>query len=216
MRREDYINLDAPKRQARRWIAEALGEARPRGPAFAPASAALLVLDMQQYFLEAESKAFVPASAKLLAPVTALARRFREAGRPVYFTRHGDVDPESMMLRWWRGRIEPGSAEHELHPALEARPQEIIDKSQYDAFHGSELAERLEQAGAEQLVLCGVMTHLCIESTARAAFVRAYPVSLAVDATASYNEALHTASLLTLGHGVARLTTSEELLHAFD
>jgi len=61
-------------------------------------------------------------------------------------------------------------------------------------------------------VVCGVMTHLCCETTAREAFVRGFEVFFPVDGTASYNQKFHEASLQNLAHGFAILTTVEQLL----
>ena len=61
-------------------------------------------------------------------------------------------------------------------------------------------------------VISGVMTHLCCETTARAAFMRGFEVFFTVDGTATYNEALHRSSLLTLSHGFAIPVLIDELL----
>jgi bifunctional isochorismate lyase/aryl carrier protein len=56
------------------------------------------------------------------------------------------------------------------------------------------------------------MTHLCCETTARAAFVAGYEVFFLVDGTASYNEEFHISTLKNLAHGFAVLTTTSQLL----
>jgi len=95
---------------------------------------------------------------------------------------------------------------------LEIEPEEIILKTQYDAFYQSELEQQLTRAGVEQLVIGGVVTHLCCETTARSAFVRGYEVFFLIDGTATYSEAFHTGTLRNLGHGFAVLTTVKHLL----
>ena len=77
----------------------------------------------------------------------------------------------------------------------------VLQKKQYDAFHQTDLESILRGRGVEQVVVTGVMTHLCCETTARAAFVRGFEVFFCVDGTATYTEELHHAALLTLTHG---------------
>ncbi len=88
---------------------------------------------------------------------------------------------------------------------------EVLIKSQYDAFYHSELTAVLNTYGIDQLVIGGVMTHLCCETSARAAFVRGFEVFFLVDGTATYNREYHQASLQNLAHGFAVLTMTEDL-----
>ena len=87
-----------------------------------------------------------------------------------------------------------------------------MEKSQYDAFYKTSLEERLKDFGANQLVVTGVLTHLCCESTARSAFIRGFEIFFVVDATASYNKQYHLSSLRNLSHGFVTPVLSEELL----
>ncbi|MBD3372737.1 MAG: isochorismatase family protein, partial [Candidatus Coatesbacteria bacterium] len=119
-----------------------------------------------------------------------------------------------MMGEWWRELIRREDPLSEPDPRLALGDAVMIEKTQYDAFHGTDLEERLRRRGVETLVICGVMTHLCVETTVRAAFVRGFRVVIPVDAVATYNEELQRASLLTLAHGCAALTTARELAEA--
>jgi isochorismate hydrolase len=58
------------------------------------------------------------------------------------------------------------------------------------------------------------MTHLCCETSARAAFVRGFEVLFPVDGTATYNQAFHRATLLNLSHGFAKVVLADEILAA--
>jgi isochorismate hydrolase len=66
--------------------------------------------------------------------------------------------------------------------------------------------------GSTCVVVAGVMTHLCCESTARDAFMRGFDVVVAADGTATLNEALHVASLRGLSHGFAVPARVSELM----
>jgi isochorismate hydrolase len=92
--------------------------------------------------------------------------------------------------------------------------EQVIVKSQYDAFHNTDLEHRLRRAGVEQVLVGGVMTHLCCESTARSAFVHGFAVFCLVDGMATYNKAFHQAALLNLAHGFSTLLLVDEALQA--
>ena len=187
--------------------------AEPRGPGFDFTKAALLILDMQEYFLDPASHAFVPSAPAIVPVIERLAGALRAAGRPVIATRHVNTPRDAGMLgQWWNDLVVPGSPAARLEPRLEKLATRVIDKGRYDAFHGTDLAVLLEVEGARQVVVSGVMTHLCVETTARAAFVRDYAVFVPVDATATYNRELHRASLLTLAHGVAAVVGARDIL----
>jgi isochorismate hydrolase len=70
----------------------------------------------------------------------------------------------------------------------------------------------LGSAGVEQVVVVGVLTHLCCETTARDAFMRGFDVFFVADATATKSLSLHVASLRTLADGFCTLATTEEVL----
>jgi isochorismate hydrolase len=177
-----------------------------------PQRAALLMLDLQAYFFDPASHAYIPSAPAILPGVTALARAFAARGRPVIYTRHLNTPQDAgQMAHWWRDLIRPADPLSALLPELEMEQGVILTKSQYDAFHGTDLEERLRQSGVSQVVVCGVMTHLCCETTARSAFMRGFEVFFVIDGTATYNEALHRAALLTLAHGFSSTALMKEI-----
>ncbi|MCP4700216.1 MAG: isochorismatase family protein, partial [Gammaproteobacteria bacterium] len=178
---------------------------------FQPGKAALLVLDMQEYFLRQDSHAFVPSVPAIVPGINKLITAFTRAGRPVIFTRHINAPEDAgMMAKWWRDLIDPQAACSHLGKAVYVTNSTTIKKPQYDAFLQTPLEKMLHQHKVEQVIITGVMTHLCCESTARSAFMRGFEVFFTVDGTATYNEELHHASLLTLSHGFALPVLSEE------
>ena len=89
-------------------------------------------------------------------------------------------------------------------------------KGHYDAFYETSLENVLQAGDVTQVVITGLMTHLCCETTARSAFMRGYEVFLAIDGTATYTEAFHRAALLNLAHGFVMPMLVEEILSAFE
>jgi isochorismate hydrolase len=207
--KERYLTPGDMEENARSLIPDAV----ERGPAFDISCAALLILDMQAYFLDEDSHAFVPDAPAIVSRLAGLARRFSAAGRPIIMTRHSNTAGEAgMMEGWWGNLLEHGSPEAALEPVLEDLSTVVVAKARYDAFWETDLEKILRDLGVEQVVVTGVMTHLCVETTARSAFVRDFAVFVPADGTATYNRDFHAASLLNLSHGTAAITLCSRLM----
>lgn len=215
--KEAYFTAESLAEKAAGMLADLEAQVRIRRRDLAPGRSALLALDLQRYFLEPASHAFVPAAPAILPGINALVRAFARRGRPVIFTRHVNTDADAgLMATWWRDLIRPDDPLSAIDPRLEQGQGVLVRKSSYDAFHGTSLEILLHEIDVAQVVLCGVMTHLCVESTARAAFLRDFEVFLPVDGTATYTEAFHRASLLTLAHGFATPLLVADVLQALE
>ncbi|MCX6270741.1 MAG: isochorismatase family protein [Bacteroidetes bacterium] len=180
---------------------------------FIPERSALLVLDMQRYFLDKNSHAYVPSAAAITENILLMTDLFIKRELPVILTRHTDVTEGSgSMMRWWKDSIREDDLRSEVIPELSRQNTIIICKSSYDAFYGTSLDDLLRGKGITQLVITGVLTHLCCETTARSAFVRGYTVFFTIDGTATFHEGFHKASLLNLSHGFAVPVLCKEIL----
>jgi len=182
-----------------------------------PKRAALLVLDMQRYFLDEASHAFIPSVLPVLPRIVFLVEAWNAHRRLVLFTRHTNTPQDAgMMALWWKELIQPDKPESAIIPEVHPECGIVIEKNQYDAFYGTQLEEILRDRGVEQVVITGVMTHLCCETTARTAFGRGFEVFFAVDGTATYTEALHRATLLNLAHGFAIPILVDEVVQSLE
>ncbi|MBN2724961.1 MAG: cysteine hydrolase [Deltaproteobacteria bacterium] len=158
---------------------------------------AILIIDLQKEFLHPEGKAFLKSSSQLLVNVTKLINWGRKFSVPVFFTKHAHLPSDSggMMSKFYRTLLMEGSFGSEL--IIDTMSNEkVITKNTYDAFYGTFLEDSLRKAGVNRLIISGVLTHLCCETTARSAFVRGFEVFLPVDGTATFNSELHKSSLL--------------------
>jgi isochorismate hydrolase len=174
---------------------------------------ALLVLDMQDFFLEPVSHAYIPSAPAIIPNLSKLIAAFSQHHLPVIFTRHiNTTENAASMSRWWRDLITAEDPLSSITPQLDTTGQHVLIKSQYDAFYQTELEAILKEQDITQVVVTGVMTHLCCETTARSAFMRGFDVFFVVDGTATYNEAFHQASLRNLAHGFATLILTADLL----
>ena len=217
MQKETYFTEETIQVKARELL-DYVSASRRRhvNLAFRPQKVALLVLDMQEYFLQEDSHAYVPSGPVIIPRINKLIAAFEAAERPVVATRHINIKEDAgMMSKWWRDLIHPKFAYSQYSKVLKIEHAIQMDKTQYDAFLGTTLEETLRARGVEQVVISGVMTHLCCETTARSAFMRGFEVFFTVDGTATYNEELHRASLLTLTHGFAVPVLVGELFEGF-
>ena len=179
-------------------------------------ASALLVVDMQQFFLDEASPTFTCGGVAIIPTVKRVLGAFRKAGRPVIFSRHvhhpDDLDV-GIMGWWWEGKCLEGSPESEVHPELAPLPSEkVIFKHRYSAFYNTDLETVLRCLKVEDVVIAGTMTNMCCESTARDAYYRDYRVFFLADGTGSITEEMHLASLLNLAFGFAYITTSDAIL----
>jgi len=178
---------------------------------------ALLVIDMQKYFLDPSSDACLPAAWPIIPKIKKLLNAFKKRGRPVIFTRHiNDSRNAGMLEEWWGEFIAADDPLSEIFPELKMPDSLVIEKTQYDAFYKTSLEDVLNKKKVKQIVVTGVMTHLCCETTARSAFMRGLTVFFPVDGTATQNEDFHRGTLLNLAHGFAVLVLVEELLKSFE
>jgi isochorismate hydrolase len=211
--KEAYFTQENVAELAQQWLGEFGSVKRASSQPLGIQEAALLILDMQRYFLEPDSHAYVPSGITIIPILNKLIDSFRERNRPVIATQHiNSLDDAGMMDSWWSELITADHPQVEIHSGLNILPDEIVSKTQYNAFYKSELHSRLKENHVTQLVIGGVMTHLCCETTARSGFVRGYQIFFPTDSTATYNQNYHTATLRNLSHGFAVITTSDKLV----
>jgi isochorismate hydrolase len=168
---------------------------------------ALLVIDMQNYFSA--------IAASIIGNVRSVIGACRSCNMPVVFTQHGHENEPGdlgMLGEWWGDFIQYGSKDWELIRAVQPLENEsTIEKNRYNAFHGTELDDSLKTAGVQELIITGVLTNCCCETTARDAFVRDYRVFFVADATNTVSRELHLATLKNLAFGFAHILSTEQL-----
>jgi isochorismate hydrolase len=212
-----YFTPDNIHEKARELQQRLRGAVGDRARAFTPGQAALLVIDMQRYFVEPGCHAFLPSAPAIVPGVRQLIADFAGRGRPVFFTRHLNTPQNAGMLaQWWSETISEDSAESEIISDFDLSKGTVVKKCQYDAFHGTQLEDELKKSAVAQLVITGVMTHLCCETTTRSAFVKGFEVFFTIDGTATASEDFHVATLLNLAHGFASPVLVEDIARSFE
>lgn len=138
---------------------------------------ALLIVDVQRAFVTGPGAA--PASDQLLPKLGSLLERARQSGALVVQLQN-DGPPGAVD--------EAGQAGWELYfPAVEARRETVIRKTQDDGFTGTSLEENLRRHGVERLCVVGLMSEMCVLATARGALERGFGVVIPHDGHATFD-----------------------------
>jgi nicotinamidase-related amidase len=207
-----YVTLDTLPAKTQAWL-ERIAPFNPQRMEFHPDHAALLVIDMQRFFLDPASPTYTCGGVAVIPNLQRLIAAFRDAGRPVIFARHVHHPQRldaGIMEWWWKGMCIEGAPESEVHPDLAPLPNEKqVLKHRYSAFYNTDLDTVLRCLKIEELVIGGIMSNMCCESTARDAYFRDYRVFFLADGTGSINEEMHQATLLNLAFGFADVTTAQ-------
>lgn len=136
---------------------------------------ALLIIDAQNTYREGVMK--LDHVEPALEECKALLQRFRAAGRPVFHIQHDAGAGSPYDLTAHIGQIA------DVVSPIEGEP--VITKNYPNAFAQTDLDQQLTQAGIKNLILTGFMSHMCVNSTARAAFTLGYSPTVVASATAT-------------------------------
>ena len=174
---------------------------------------ALLVVDMQNGFCHPEGSFTridmgLEGAAEAVHNAAIAVAQARRAGIPVVFTRHlyrpGRAD-EGLALKQNSPALagvdglEAGTWDAEVVAELGCGPRDlIVDKVRFDAFQWTSLEPLLRGLGVDELVVCGVVTNICVETTIRSAFMRDFPVIMLADCCAAQSRRLHELSVEVL------------------
>lgn len=139
---------------------------------------ALLIIDVQNDYFPG-GRFELAGAVEALERTGAVLRRFREKGLPVIFVRHINTRPGASFFL-------PDTSGAEIHPDIAPRGDEpVVVKHAPNSFFQTNLLEVLQAGKVSGLVVCGMMTHMCIDTTVRAAKDYGIPVTLLYDACAA-------------------------------
>lgn len=211
--KEKYFTEDNIAHESKEMIEEVKYYSDQRQYKIDVRQTALLVVDMQNYFLKPDEHAFVPSAPVVLPNILKLMEACKGFAMPVIMTRHlNTMSNAGLMGVRWQELIREEDPRSEINEDIVAIGGEVLEKSQFDAFHDTQLEKRLRAAGVKQIIMTGVMTNLCCETTARAAFVKGFDVIMPVDATAAYNYEFHLATFLNMAYMFSMPVDTESLL----
>lgn len=131
---------------------------------------AVIVIDVQQALCAGESAVWDGAGT--IARINQVTARARKCGAPVVVVQHEEA----------HGAFQHGSAGWQLAQGLQVEPSDLrVGKTTPDAFWKTDLQARLRALGVTRLVVCGMQTEFCVDTTTRAALRHGYPVTLVRD-----------------------------------
>ena len=190
-----------------------------------PSNMALINVDMQNCFVE-NSPVAAPGGPEVMERINRLIAACRAAGVLVVHTAHvvrpdgsnigvmGEIIPPVSD-----GVIDKGSPSAELHGGLDVANGDILlDKPRFGSFHGTDLELILRARGVDTVIVSGICTNICCETTAREANVRDFRVFFLTDGTATFGigdltaEDIQAATCATLGFAFAQLSTVDEMI----
>jgi len=176
---------------------------------------ALVVVDIQNdYFAGGANPLFEPEAAA--ANARRLQGAFRASGEPVLNVRHVWDEPEATFMR-------PGTPGVEIHETVAPLPGElVIQKAHPNSFLETRLEETLRSLGVDHVVVCGMMTSMCVDATARAASDLGFETTVVHDACATRDLAfgaeivparqVHAAFIAALGSAYATIVATDGLV----
>jgi nicotinamidase-related amidase len=150
---------------------------------------ALLIIDVQQALCFGDYAGF--EAARVIDRINLVASRFRAAACPVIVIQHeSDTGPLQRNSEGWR-----------LAKGLETYATDIlVAKRATDSFHGTELQAVLQQRGTTDLVICGLQSEFCVDTTTRRALALGYPVQLVSDGHTTMDSPVLRAALISAHH----------------
>ncbi len=194
----------------------AISGLRGANPPPVPGSPALIIVDMQSYFLEQEGPAYLGAE-EIIPNVQRLLDAFSDLKFSIFATRNSSPEFDGPIEKWWGTRLEPDDRWARLDPRITYPANTVIlNKHLYGTFSSTNIDARLKKAECDSIIVCGVMTHLCCETTAREGFQHGYDVYFMADANATSSHEIHRSTLVALAHGFAYVLDTEEMINLLE
>lgn len=196
-----------------------------------PGSTALMVIDMQNFYMVEGRMAFCPPALAIVPTVNRLVDAMRSYGAKIIWVRnitdkeafkswsthYRRMKPEIIDVR--KRDLAKGSEGFELWPELDARKDDLrVNKTRYSAFidGASNITNVLDTHGIDTLVFCGIVTNVCVESTARDAMMLNYRTLIVEDACAANTLSAHTETLNVFYTNFGDVQTADQVIACLD
>ena len=194
-----------------------------------PKHAALLIVHVQNDFCHENGLRgkHVPDISEVQQVIPVIERLRQEAGKrniPVIFvqTTHSEETSSEVWInrsKRFEGKadiVQKGSWGAEFYQLVPSNKDIIIEKHRYSAFSNTILDETLRKLGRKSLLIVGVSTNTCVESTAREGFGLEYHITLIRDGCAAYNAELEQATFKNIESGFGRVLESNDVIHDWE
>ena len=183
--------------------------------AFEPERAALLIHDMQEYFVNFWGDN-CPMMQQVVANIAALRRYCKQHHIPVYYTaqpkEQSDEDRALLNDMWGPGLTRSPEQQRIVAELTPDDADTVLVKWRYSAFHRSPLEQALKETGRNQLLITGVYSHIGCMTTATDAFMRDIKPFMVADALADFSREDHLMSLKYVAGRSGRVVMTQDLL----
>jgi nicotinamidase-related amidase len=150
---------------------------------------ALLIIDVQAALCSGQWAAYDIDN--VVDRINSLSAKARDAGMPVVLIQHEEGE----------GPLQFGTEGWKLYERLAVRPEDIrIRKTGSDSFHRTELHSVLQDRGIGTLIVCGLQSEFCVDSTVRGALALGYPVTLVADGHTTLDNGVLPAAQISAHH----------------
>jgi|SRR5687767_485937 len=186
-------------------------------PRLDPATTAVVVVDVQRLFTDMVGAPIEPPLNDVLPRIGRFVDDSRKAGATIVLVRTIIApDAHSRSTRQWpefmRAGMAPDAPGSTFDPCLNLHPGDIeVVKQRYSAFIGTRLDEILRERGIVSIVVLGLTTNVCVQSTARDAWQRDYETITLADCCAEIGPGSHDASLAWTGRNFGVVCRSDEV-----
>ena len=177
---------------------------------------ALLLIDIQNDYFPGGKMELVSME-EAAKKAGELLKAFRTAGKPVFFIKHMSTRSDATFFV-------PGTQGMDIHPSVNPLPNEtVIEKHFPNSFLQTDLLSVLKESEVTDLIICGAMSHMCIDTTVRAAKELGFKCTLIADACATRNlkfgeeilpaQTVHASFMAALDGMFATIMTADEYLN---
>lgn len=183
--------------------------------AFEPERAALLIHDMQEYFIDFWGEN-CPMIQRVIDNIAALRQFCKENNIPVYYTaqpnNQSDEDRALLNDMWGAGLNKHPERQKVVAALAPDESDTVLTKWRYSAFIRSPLEQSLKETGRNQLIICGVYAHIGCMTTATDAFMRDIKPFMVADALADFSREEHMMALKYTAGRSGRVVMTRDLL----
>lgn len=172
----------------------------------------LLIVDVQNYFFEKRSKAYIKGSKKLITKINRLIKIFEENKNPIIFLKFIPSKRKNNFNKWWK--YLPCGDDLDLYKEIFfPKKYYVVKKNSYSVFQKKSFKRLLKLLKIKRIYFVGVMTELCVESNVRESFENGYENFVIEDLVRSRKLKNHRYSIENMKRGFAKIISSEYILN---
>lgn len=170
----------------------------------------LLIIDVQNYFFQQESKAYIKGTKSLIKKINRVIKFFEKNKSPIIFLQFVPSKRKTNFNRWWKHL--PFGKDLDLYKEIYfPKKYYIFKKNSYSVFQKKSFKNLLKFLKIKKIYFVGVMTELCVESNVRESFENGYENFVIEDLVKSRKSKHHKYSIENMKRGFAQIISSKDI-----